>query len=226
MTGKMEKTQDNDKSEGEKQEKSRQGKEDFKGSKKQEEVSGKAKVMEGQDYYDQLIRLKADFENYQKRIEKEKINLIGWGRSQAYFKFLSLYDIVLHAKQELDKTLKDDKSDCDVKLNQLSKGVDMIFGEFVKVFKSEGIEAIDCLGKDFDPMRCEVLTVVDCDEKNDGKVLKEIQKGFVCGGVVLRPAKVFIGRKKEEKKAETGEKQKGEEKMSPVEGDKSETEKK
>lgn len=149
------------------------------------------------DYYDQLIRLKADFENYRKRVEKERADLVSWGRSQAYFKFLSLYDIILHAKEELDKTLKDDKSLCDAKLQQLRKGVEMIFGEFGKVFKSEGIEAISCIGENFDPMRHEVLNVMDSDQAGDGKVLKEVQKGFVCGNVVLRPAKVFIGRKKE-----------------------------
>lgn len=172
----------------------------------------------GENYFDQLIRLKADFENYQKRVEKEKTGLIEWGRNQAYFKFLSLYDTVIHAKDELNKTLKDDYSGCDNKLNQLIKGIEMVFGEFSKVFKSERIEVMDSLGKDYDPMHHEVLTVMDCDEKSDGKVLKEVQKGFICGDAVLRPAKVCIGKKKDKKEGgESKDGKKGNKQQNPGE---------
>jgi len=163
---------------------------------------------EAKEYFEQLLRVKADFENYRKRIEKEKPALISFGKSQTYTKFLSLYDVVLHAKDELKKVFQDKNSSCDNRLSQMSKGIDMVFGEFEKLFKSEGIEVIDSLGKDFDPMAHEVLTVVECDENSDGKVVKEIQRGFIYGTTILRPSKVCVGKKKSENKSQGEDKNK------------------
>jgi len=157
---------------------------------------------EAREYLDQLLRTKADFENYRKRTEKEKPGLIEWGKSQTYLKFLPLYDVVSHAKEHLKETLKNDKEVCDVKLGEISKGLNMIFEEFAKLFKSEGITVMECMDKDYNPMHHEVLTVLEGDEKTDGKVVQEIQKGFMFGNSVLRPAKVCIGKKKDLKTEE------------------------
>src|SRR3989339_1367048 len=50
-----------------------------------------------EDYYDQLLRLQADFENYRKRVEKEKPELIKWGKAEMLLKLLPLYDLLLAA---------------------------------------------------------------------------------------------------------------------------------
>jgi molecular chaperone GrpE len=145
------------------------------------------------EYLDQLIRLKADFENYRKRVEKEKPELIAFGKHQMLLSLLPLYETLLKAKTQLEK------ASCGGADSELCKGLDMIFKEFDKVFASEKIEVMDTAGKPYDPMCHEVLAVFDCPAEKDGLVIEEAQKGFRCGGKVLRPAKVCIGKMKEER---------------------------
>ena len=152
-----------------------------------------------QDYYAQLVQLKADFENYRKRMEKERPCLISWGRSEAILSFLPLYDLLLSAHQHMDKL----KEGSDAKqAREVIKGFEMIFKEFSKIFEAEGIRPMEPVGKPYDPMANEILCVVDGDDSNDGLVNEELQKGFYCGDKVLRPAKVKIAKKKAQPPAE------------------------
>jgi molecular chaperone GrpE len=153
-----------------------------------------AKIKE-QEYYDQLLRLQADFENYRKRTEKEKPLFIQFGRAEVIKKLLPLYDTLLKAEEEINK------KDADAK--HIKQGLNMLFEEFGKVFKSEGVEVICCKGKPYDPMTQEVVTTIPCDEKDDGTVTGEICRGVTLNGTVLRPAQVIVGKKKEEAEQET-----------------------
>ena len=76
----------------------------------------------------------------------------------------------------------------------------MIFEEFNKVFKSEGVEVLCCKGKPYDPMTQEVVTTIPCEDKDEGTVTDEICRGITFNGAVLRPAQVIVGKKKEETK--------------------------
>jgi molecular chaperone GrpE len=73
----------------------------------------------------------------------------------------------------------------------------MVFKEFEKVFEAEGVKAIEAVGKECDPMCHEVLGVMEAGEEDDGKIIKEAQRGFICDGKVLRPARVFVAKQKE-----------------------------
>ena len=162
-----------------------------------------ADAKEPQDYYAQLVQLKADFENYRKRMEKERPSLISWGKSEAILKFLPLYDLLLAAHQHMDKLQQGEGAK---QLEEVVKGLEMIFKEFSKVFEEEGIRPMEPVGKPYDPMATEILGVVDGDDSNDGLVTEELQKGFYYGDKVLRPAKVKIAKKKAPPPAEeTGE---------------------
>jgi len=149
------------------------------------------------EYLDQLMRLKADFENYRKRVEKQKPEFIAWGKSEVLLKLLPIYDSVIHAHVQLESIMKNEKAACDGTTVELCKGLEMIFREFSKFFESEGIKPMDTLGKPYDPMAHEVLTMVDGDESNEGLVVQEVQKGFVCGDKILRAAKVCVAKKKD-----------------------------
>jgi molecular chaperone GrpE len=148
-------------------------------------------------YFGQIIQLKADFENYRKRTEREKPELVAWGRTQMVLKMLPLYETILKAKAQLDKAVADDKSACTGVTAEICKGMDMIFKEFEKFFVSEKIEPMETIGKPYDPMAHEVLTVLPCPDESDGLVMAEVQKGFMCAGKVIQPAKVCIGKKQE-----------------------------
>lgn len=147
------------------------------------------------DYYDQLLRLQADFANYRKRVEKEKPELIGFGKAQLLMALLPLYDLLMTAHQHV----------CDAKgcaageparIEEVVKGLEMIFREFSKVFEAEGIRPMELVGRPYDPMACEIIGMDEGDDKNDGLVTEEFQKGFFYGDKILRPARVKIAKKK------------------------------
>ncbi|NLO90712.1 MAG: nucleotide exchange factor GrpE [Elusimicrobia bacterium] len=146
------------------------------------------------DYYDQLLRLKADFENYRKRVDREKPELIAFGKQQVLCKILPVYDALLNARKALEKSSAPGKDGAP--LDDLRKGLEMVYGELEKLFAAEGIKCMECQGKPFDPMCHEVLGVVEDDSAEEGLVHDELQRGFMAGDRVLRPARVRITRKK------------------------------
>jgi molecular chaperone GrpE len=157
------------------------------------------------DYYDQLLRLQADFENYRKRVEKERPELIKYGKADILSRLLPLYDLLVAAHLHVNNAQGGAGSD------EVLKGLEMIFKEFSRVFEAEGLRPMDPVGKPYDPMACEILGVTDGDDSNDGMVTEELQKGFYYGDKILRPARVKIARKKpapapqQAKAEETGE---------------------
>lgn len=142
------------------------------------------------DYYNQLLRLQADFENYRKRMEKDRPELIKWGKAEILLRLLPLYDMLLSAHAHINTARENGGGD------ETLKGLEMIFKEFSKVFDAEGLRAMDPVGKPYDAMASEILGVVDGTEENDGFVVEELQKGFYYGDKILRPARVKIARKK------------------------------
>lgn len=141
-------------------------------------------------YFGQLVRLQADFENYRKRVEKEKPELINFGKTEVILSFLSLYDVLLKAKKQVES------EDADIK--NIKQGLKMIFEEFAKVFKAQGVQIINAKGKTYDPMTQEVITTIPCEPKDDGLVLEEISSGVKMGDRVIRPAQVIVGKAPEE----------------------------
>jgi len=169
------------------------------------ETGGKPQTIEEKaaEHYDQLIRLKAEFENYRKRVEKEKPELVRWGKAGILLKLIPLYDVLLNAHAHVNDVMDRDRSAADErgpgsgKTEDLFKGLEIILKEFSKVFKSEGILVMETVGKSYDPMSHEVVGTVDGDSSSDGTVVEELQRGFTVEGKVLRPARVKIVRKKE-----------------------------
>ncbi|OEG70207.1 hypothetical protein ATZ36_05635, partial [Candidatus Endomicrobiellum trichonymphae] len=96
-----------------------------------------------QDYYDQLLRLKADFENYRRRSEKEKKDYLEWGKEKILIKQISIDDVLRQA-------LKSAESGNNIE--SIVLGLEMISKEFSKMMKEEGVEEIEC--DKFDPNIC------------------------------------------------------------------------
>jgi molecular chaperone GrpE len=134
------------------------------------------------DYYDQIVRLKADFENYRRRCEKEKKSYLEWGKEKVLVKQIDIYDV-------LQQALRSVKTDNNIK--SIVVGLEMISKEFSKMLTEEGVEEIQC--ETFDPNICEALDYVESDEK-DGKILEIYQKGYKINGKVIRVAKVKVAK--------------------------------
>lgn len=135
------------------------------------------------DYYGQLLRLKAEFENYRKRVDREKPEWIKLGAASVMAKLLPLYDLLRHAHQEVLTGHAD---------SPLAKGMDAVFKEYEKLFKEEGVVLVDPLGKAFDPHYHEAFGFVNKPGYEEGVVADVLQAGFLHGDKVLRTAKVRL----------------------------------
>lgn len=140
------------------------------------------------DYYGQLLRLKAEFENYRKRVDREKPQWVKFGRAEVLAKLLPLYDVLRHAHDEVRTGHAD---------SPLAKGMEAIFKEFEKIFKDEGVTMLDPMGKPFDPNYHEALGFVDKTGVEEGAVGDVLQTGFLLDDKVLRTAKVRLQKKTE-----------------------------
>lgn len=137
------------------------------------EKAPEAVIEEKNGFLEDLQRVQADFENYIKRVEKEKEQL------------------KLYAKSELLLRLIDIKENFEMALEKADDGVKMIYNNFNKILKEEGIREIDAVGKEFNHAFHEVVNVVD---GHENKVVDEIQKGYLFGDKVLRTSKVILGK--------------------------------
>lgn len=146
------------------------------------------------DYYDQLLRLKAEFENFRRRTEKEKADSRRWGKEEVILRLVSLMDVMEQAEAAAHKT-----SD----MKSVVAGLDMLYKEFKRLLRDEGLEEVPAReGEKFDPQLHEAVELKD-DEGEEGRVLSVLQRGYRFQGGLLRPARVYVSRRKTE---EAGEK--------------------
>jgi molecular chaperone GrpE len=137
------------------------------------------------NYYDQLLKLKAEFENYRKRVDREKPEFYKLGKADMLLKLLPVYDVLRKAHEEVQASHAQ---------SALGKGMELIFKEFEKLFKDEGVTAMDPIGKPYDPIKHEVLSAAPKPGAADSEVSQVLQDGYMLGDRVLRTAKVCIVR--------------------------------
>jgi molecular chaperone GrpE len=152
---------------------------------------------------DTLQRLQAEFENYKKRVEKEKEQFAKYCSHRLVSSLLPLLD-------SFELAIKNGNGLSPGGHEKFRKGVEMIYAQFYSLLEAEGLRPIGALGKKFDPYRHEVLMQQETDESRDGIVLEEFQKGYMLNDMVLRHSKVKIGRHGRHD-AKSGEKKQGDE---------------
>jgi len=159
---------------------------DKKQHKEKEEVNKPAKKTDKEviaELTDSLQRLQAEFENYKKRIDKEKQEFLKYSKADIIDKILptlDTFEIALKSAQDKEKFVK---------------GMEMVFAQLFSTLEAEGLKPIDCLGKRFDHNLHEVMMKQESD-KEEGIVLDELQKGYMLNDKVLRHSKVKISEKK------------------------------
>jgi len=138
-------------------------------------------------YLEDLQRLKAEFENYRKRMVKEQTAMIERASAAVVERLLPILDNFELALMAADRT-KDYES--------MVRGVEMVYGELLEVLKREGLERIDSLHKPFDPELHEAVMHAE-GEGDEIVVLDEMRPGYKLGGRVIRPAMVKVGQKQQ-----------------------------
>lgn len=135
------------------------------------------------DWKNKYLRLLAEFDNFRKRTEKEKENLIGFGASMILGKILPLIDNMDRAHEAL--TEEDKKT-------SMGEGLDKVYKQLEKLLEDLDVKPIEALGKPFDP---ELHNAVMTDEESDAEVdtiTQELQKGYTYKGDVLRHTMVKV----------------------------------
>jgi molecular chaperone GrpE len=139
-----------------------------------------------EDYFNQLLSLKAEFENYRKRTDREKPEFYKQGKADMMLRLLPMYDLLRKAHAEIQASHAQ---------TPLAQGMDGIFREFEKLFKEEGVIVMEPAGKPYDALKHEVLGTAVKPEAADGDVVDVLQDGYMLQDRVLRTAKVRIARK-------------------------------
>lgn len=132
-----------------------------------------------------LLRAQADFENYRRRVQREKEDLAIYANQKLVLNLLPVLD-------NLDRALGTPAAPGDEKLRQ---GVELTARSFRDILAKEGVTAIEAVGKPFDPNFHEAVMTVESDEHDDETVLSEFQKGYQLGDRVIRPSMVQVSKK-------------------------------
>lgn len=141
------------------------------------------------DYKESLQRLQAEFENYKKRVEKEKIQF----RQSAAAEVVKGFLPVLDSFELALKSVNSGSAPAAAGAEKIVKGLELIYGQFYSALESQGLRPIKALGERLDPYRHEVLMQEEAaDEKKDCLVAEEFQKGYMLNDVVLRYSKVKV----------------------------------
>ncbi|MBS3131064.1 nucleotide exchange factor GrpE [Candidatus Woesearchaeota archaeon] len=131
---------------------------------------------------DSLQRLQAEFDNYRKRLEKEKQEFVKYSKAEIIENILPILD-------SFELALRNSKDP-----EKFRKGVEMIYAQLVSALEREGLRPINAAGKKFDPYYHEVLLKEKFD-KDEDIVLEELQKGYMLNDRVLRYSKVKVSQK-------------------------------
>ena len=153
--------------------------------KKEKESQGKKKS--DIDLKEQLLRVNADFQNFKRRVEKEKTEWFELAQAGVLKSFLPVLDDFDRAMQSFEK-IEDSKEK-----KAWMKGFDLLCKNFKKVFHDLGVEKIAC-DADFNPDYHEALMQVESKEHTSGHIVEVLNKGYTFKGKVLRPAKVSVAK--------------------------------
>jgi len=136
---------------------------------------------EGNKYLEQLLRLHAEFMNYKKRVEKERLELSDLFKSELVGSLLPVID-------DFERMLDHSNGEN----NEFLKGVKLIYQKFIDVLKDQGLKTIQAKGQKFDPRLHEAMLIENSENGDDEIVGEEWRKGYLFNDRLLRPAQVKV----------------------------------
>ncbi len=151
------------------------------------------KTKEVERLNDRLLRLQAEFENYKKRVARNREEFIRFANEGILLEMLPVLD-------NLERALQLTPHRGDVEPSSLLEGVELTLRLFRSVLEKAGVKPIESIGKPFDPYFHEAILTVSsgADTGHDEDiVVEETRKGYLLEGRVLRPAQVKVAKKSE-----------------------------
>ncbi|HTV47352.1 MAG TPA: nucleotide exchange factor GrpE [Phycisphaerae bacterium] len=142
-----------------------------------------AAIAEAEDLRQRLVRWQADFENLRRRSAKEVLDA---GRIAEGDFARDLLDVLDH----FESALSVDPAKTDAA--SLLQGVKITYDELKKVLQQRGIQSFDPVGEQFDPHKHEAIAQQPASDKTPGSIIQTLQRGYMFGQKILRPAKVIV----------------------------------
>ena len=139
---------------------------------------------ERDELQDRLLRTAAEFDNYRKRIERDRRELAEFAAADTLSDMLPVLD---NLERALQATPGGDTE-------ALRKGVELIHRQMLDLLQRRGAKPIEALGADFDPRFHEAVVHEPSDHHREGEVMQELQRGYTLGTRLLRPAMVKVAK--------------------------------
>ena len=135
---------------------------------------------------DKYLRLFSEFDNYRKRTLKERLDLMKTASQDLIIELLPVVDDFERALKALETTHDAVKA---------AEGVQLIYNKYKSILTRKGLEPMITLGQDFDTDFHEAITNIPAPSEDlKGKIIDEVEKGYLLNGKVIRFAKVVIGQ--------------------------------
>jgi molecular chaperone GrpE len=136
------------------------------------------------ELYDRLLRKSAEFDNYRKRIDKER-------REQAEWAAADILGDVVAVLDDFDRALA---ADAPAEAQSYRAGVELLHRQLGELLRKRGVTRIDSLGADFDPHLHQAVAYEESPGAREGEVIGELRKGYKLGDRLLRPALVRVAK--------------------------------
>jgi molecular chaperone GrpE len=137
------------------------------------------------DYYDRLLRKTAEFDNYRKRTDRERLQLSEAAAADLLKDLLPLVD-------DLERALRADAES--EATDAIRKGVELIHKQLLDTLRKRGVRPIEALGADFDPHYHMAVAHEPAGDRREGEVVEEFRRGYMLGDRLLRPAMVKVAQ--------------------------------
>jgi molecular chaperone GrpE len=131
---------------------------------------------------DRLLRTAAEFDNYRKRMDRERRDLAEYTAGEVMSELLPIVD---NLERALQAAAEEDP---------LRKGVELIHRQMLDVLRKRGVKPIEALGADFDPNFHQAVIHEESETHREGEVMEELQRGYLVGERLLRPAMVKVAK--------------------------------
>ena len=133
------------------------------------------------DWKDMYARMLADFDNYRKRVSRDREELVKFAASETVKDMLVTADnLALAIGQAKDSE------------DPFVKGVQLAYEGFLKALKDHGAEPFESVGEELDPNRHEAIATLPSDDVEEGRISTEVKKGWILNGRLLRAAQVVV----------------------------------
>ncbi len=141
---------------------------------------------QSEENYNRLLRMQADFDNYKKRVAKEREDMYHTALETIVQQLLPVVDNMERAASAFRNDMLDEK---------YISGVEMVSKQMLEVLIRNGVKEIEALEKDFDPNMHHAVMQVPGEDEDENKVKEVLQKGYILGSKVIRPTLVKVSVK-------------------------------